>query len=713
MKSELLNEIYRIHKLSGINVPDTLVESNIILEQGLNQLVRGVEKMLDRDAIEYAERVLPRSTERNIEKRIETYIAQRIATEAGKTEIRNFIKGLAKSSPEFADKFVKANKSTLDAIATARGEAVAERVIKSSFGEEILSSWEKSKTTQPIPPKQKPKKPVSGIPNELKNNEGVKDFQDWLNVNKQGWNSGRNVSVVGKSYGNFGPKTSSAWEKYGDEYLQATKPPIELRNTTEIKDFQDWMDKNHPDWIKDADGNFVNLNQGKGYGVYGPKTRDAWAQYAKEYKKGWEIRQHIRAVNLSEVESQGLSVLERILATEYTLTGQFRKIILLTFDRLRIVYKGEGQLIDETFGKFQTVLERLKNKGELAENNTFFRDIGIGLKSLQKGKLDIYDTFLKDIEQVLKESGKYKVDDVNKVMTYFKKVDPFKMDLPYGDSYALKLLDESTYNTFYKEMRDKNTTLSKKVLDFAIRANAFLWTGSIKKWSEITKFITEKGLGKGLLEYYFFMQVVTKVTLPIFFTVWWSVISIFKGIFSGFQNYSFVDELKDNFEEQYKDIFANKQGEFTAVSIATGAILPWNIYWDDMINTWDKAISGQYEEKTKEYIQKQIDKVTEYYKQENQKLTEEYKELEKKFADYKSETEEKLKEKTQEYSVDLFFTKYPCYKNVLDKSYGDRGIMINGTTLTLKVAETKSTYDAILKPDGKVVWKENGQELQC
>ena len=44
------------------------------------------------------------------------------------------------------------------------------------------------------------------IPSELKNIEGVKLFQDWLDVNAQGWATGFTNGVLNKGagYGNFG-----------------------------------------------------------------------------------------------------------------------------------------------------------------------------------------------------------------------------------------------------------------------------------------------------------------------------------------------------------------------------------------------------------------------------------------------------------------------------------------------------------------------------
>lgn len=68
----------------------------------------------------------------------------------------------------------------------------------------------------------------------------------------------------------------------------------ELKTADEIKLFQDWMDKTHPRWIKDVDGRYKNIRQGtpdnpklhvngKGYGVFGPSTKNAWLKYGSEY----------------------------------------------------------------------------------------------------------------------------------------------------------------------------------------------------------------------------------------------------------------------------------------------------------------------------------------------------------------------------------------------------------------------------------------------
>jgi len=67
---------------------------------------------------------------------------------------------------------------------------------------------------------------------------------------------------------------------------------FELQNEDEVKQFQDWMDINHPNWIKHK-GKYVNLNytpqypdrhlNGQGYGLNGPQTKIQFANFKLEY----------------------------------------------------------------------------------------------------------------------------------------------------------------------------------------------------------------------------------------------------------------------------------------------------------------------------------------------------------------------------------------------------------------------------------------------
>jgi hypothetical protein len=73
--------------------------------------------------------------------------------------------------------------------------------------------------------KTKVAKPVE-IPAELKDSEGIKKFQDWLDVNAAGWATGYKEGIINKGqngggYGNFGPRTQKGWATYKDTYLKS------------------------------------------------------------------------------------------------------------------------------------------------------------------------------------------------------------------------------------------------------------------------------------------------------------------------------------------------------------------------------------------------------------------------------------------------------------------------------------------------------------
>lgn len=68
-------------------------------------------------------------------------------------------------------------------------------------------------------PKVLPDVVITAPPKFLKNTQGVKDFQDWLDINKKGWLKGGQLNKKG-GYGTYGPNTQKAWAKHKDEYMK-------------------------------------------------------------------------------------------------------------------------------------------------------------------------------------------------------------------------------------------------------------------------------------------------------------------------------------------------------------------------------------------------------------------------------------------------------------------------------------------------------------
>lgn len=80
--------------------------------------------------------------------------------------------------------------------------------------------------------------------------------------------------------GSPGAKTPARGSAQGGQTGGTTRP-AELGSTQQVQQFQNWLDKAHPGWV----GGSGVLNQGSGYGNFGPKTTAAWGRYGAEYMK--------------------------------------------------------------------------------------------------------------------------------------------------------------------------------------------------------------------------------------------------------------------------------------------------------------------------------------------------------------------------------------------------------------------------------------------
>jgi len=70
-------------------------------------------------------------------------------------------------------------------------------------------------------------------------------------------------------------------EKNVKPSVGTTTNPNPIGDASEVKKFQDWMDKTHPNWLD----NKTSLNKGAGYGNYGKQTSKAWGSYGEQYRK--------------------------------------------------------------------------------------------------------------------------------------------------------------------------------------------------------------------------------------------------------------------------------------------------------------------------------------------------------------------------------------------------------------------------------------------
>lgn len=121
-----------------------------------------------------------------------------------------------------------------------RGKVVSEQEIQEiGFGAAAVAAAQAARTTPSGYNLSQTKTPAATtpatpppIPSELKDLEGVKKFQDWLDTNKKGWASGYANGILnktGKGYGRMGPRTSKAWNLYKAEFLS---PASEVKPIT-------------------------------------------------------------------------------------------------------------------------------------------------------------------------------------------------------------------------------------------------------------------------------------------------------------------------------------------------------------------------------------------------------------------------------------------------------------------------------------------------
>lgn len=68
----------------------------------------------------------------------------------------------------------------------------------------------------------------------------------------------------------------------GSTNVGSTNAGSTIDRPSDIKAFQDWMDKQGKGWIS-SNGKWVLLNKGGGYGSFGPATRQAWKVYGSQF----------------------------------------------------------------------------------------------------------------------------------------------------------------------------------------------------------------------------------------------------------------------------------------------------------------------------------------------------------------------------------------------------------------------------------------------
>jgi len=424
----------------------------------------------------------------------------------------------------------------------------------------------------------------------------------------------------------------------------------------------------------------------------------------------------ISQIDWSKIEKVTPNLFSRFLADNKTLGTKLR-MTALQFARTRPIFDSQSgkwyypfkSRVDSTltdiFGKLKTIVENYERgsgfKGTLKDSDNLFRDIQASLNSLHKGNAD-YEKIIEELETVMLDGGVNR-DTVYKIGKYIKDNDPWTQK-----SWLRKVIGESSFAKAIKGVFSKDLTWYQKLWNLFQRTFMFLTTGSIKTWDEILEFFASRnspGLVKGGLQYYFFMLWVSNGVLPAVLSFFGTMLAMAKGAFFGYQNQTFVDELEKQYYEYWVKMTTTPDGNTNYLQ----TLIPWTNFWDDINDIANGLISGTVN--ISEYIQK-------YIKNANQKAMEDLKigmeelnKLKKEFEDMKKGV---VNKKLTEVTVDAFYSMYPCYEKVIDKTYGDRGLkIIDSNTIELKYKNVEIIYKAELKPDGKLYWENSTTALGC
>jgi len=602
MNQKLLEEILRMHEIVGLS---PIKNIDALISEAANpipKIFRGFEKLLDRDAILAAERILPASAERDFEKRIATFVADRISTDAGKQEIRNLIKRMSESSPTFAKKFVEKNKSELDKVINTKGLNVGKRAIKMSFGDNILNQYEQSLSRGRITPPIIPPSGTQTLPGELKDSNGVKKFQDWMNENHPNWVKGSNLSPNGKAYGNFGPSTKKAWEEHSAEYkrfLSGQKiQNFGLNTEDDIQRFQLWMEETGR-W----DENMFEQNYQKGLTQ---DTQYAWNAFRKPYRESLGFKYNLELATQKVLSKDikprkggwwdsSLSFLHP--AAKNTVFNSIRKSLWFYIKSVEGIFLDKQSQIDDLISKFLTAYEKENRNYEVSEN--LFRDISIQMASMRTSAEQSYVQFLKDVQKTLIDSG-LKYDKVNEVMNNLKTYSAYdKLFKPgktreEGYTWANELWQDSVFMTFFNEVKTFYKQFFIKLLKFIERTLMFLTTGHIRTLSEITEFCVQNGISKGMIKYIGILYFMKFIALP---SVWGTLKAgknFINNIYDKEEGW-WAEDTEALLKRAYGDAFEPWKKLFGEGDLTE--LVPWNWLWDDLLNKTDKVARQEIESK--------------------------------------------------------------------------------------------------------------------
>ena len=516
----------------------------------------------------------------------------------------NLIKQSMESNPKLTEeKFLKIIQSKINA-----GEDI-NKILKKLFNNDelavgLLERKMLSKLDQLANNKLIPDPNIIPVPKVLsKTPDGIKTFQKWLNINYPTWYKGGKLDK--SNLGKFGKETEDAWKLYKNKFLI----PKDLVNEDGVTEFQKWMNKNYKDWYK---GKVLPSNL---FGQYGAQTSKAWVKFKDEFISDNPLRRALK--NSANKLEQGytpkydLAQIDffRNFATDKTLTDTIR----------RNLYSMYQSWYASSTKRLQTVTDQIVGKIDAAydakildakEYDTIYREIGIQIQALkQESEVSVdllYEMVESSIKKAVRSDGSsFNESELKTIMEAIKT----KSNFNENNAWLLKMLKESSYSNWYKQMTDKTKSWFRKILVSLERGVTFLLTGHVRTLKEVADFAREKGFIKGMGTYALWLYTLKYGILPAFY----GVANLFRIMWEqlrGNEEYlnpeltvieAAWETVKTAFKETYMRNLLNDDGSYKRV----GEYLnPFDFPLGKLIEIQGENAQGKYSKELEDQLEK-------------------------------------------------------------------------------------------------------------
>ena len=151
--------------------------------------------------------------------------------------------------------------------------------------------------------------------------------------------------------------------------------------------------------------------------------------------------------------------------------------------------------------RLQTVTDQIVGKIDAAydakildakEYDTIYREIGIQIQALkQESEVSVdllYEMVESSIKKAVRSDGSsFNESELKTIMEAIKT----KSNFNENNAWLLKMLKESSYSNWYKQMTDKTKSWFRKILVSLERGVTFLLTGHVRTLKEVADFARE------------------------------------------------------------------------------------------------------------------------------------------------------------------------------------------------------------------------------